>query len=132
MLTGTCHCGAITWRYGATPKTVTACNCTICAKLGVLWAYGTLDEDLWLEGPSTAYIRSDHGALEFHHCPTCGATLCWRLSAPSPEGKTQVAVNIRLADDPTSIMDIPVRHFDGLETFKELPKDHRTVKDMWF
>jgi hypothetical protein len=30
------------------------------------------------------------------------------------------------------IADIPIDHFDGLDTFDDLPRDGRCVKDYWF
>ena len=42
-----------------------------------------------------------------------------------------MAVNIRLAD-PDLVSDLPIDHFDGLDTFEDLPGDGRCVKDMWF
>ena len=47
-----------------------------------------------------------------------------------PDGR-RMAVNIRLAE-PDSVAHIPIDHFDGLDTFTDLPRDGRTVKDMWF
>jgi hypothetical protein len=40
-------------------------------------------------------------------------------------------VNVRLAD-PESVADIVIDHFDGLESFDDLPRDGRCVKDLWF
>ena len=34
--------------------------------------------------------------------------------------------------DPEAVADLPVDHFDGLDTFKDLPGDGRCVRDMWF
>ena len=35
MLHGSCHCGAVNWRFEAMPQSATACNCTICRRYGV-------------------------------------------------------------------------------------------------
>jgi len=37
---GICHCGRVTWKLDTPPESVTACNCTLCRRYGVLWAYG--------------------------------------------------------------------------------------------
>ena len=132
MLTGSCHCGAVAWQFDREPKSVTACNCTMCAKAGVLWIYGVEDEDVRVTGTTKSYVRKDGGALEFHHCPTCGNTVSWRLAEPDPKGRTQCAVNLRLSDDPNAIMHYPIRHFDGRNTFTEQPRDKCTVKEMWY
>ena len=39
MILGLCHCGAVQWRFDGVPESATACNCTICRRYGVLWAY---------------------------------------------------------------------------------------------
>jgi hypothetical protein len=30
VLEGSCHCGAVQWRFDGMPESVTACNCTVC------------------------------------------------------------------------------------------------------
>ena len=42
-----------------------------------------------------------------------------------------MAVNVRLSE-PGSVAHLPIRHFEGLETFDDLPMDGRCVSDMWF
>jgi hypothetical protein len=37
-----------------------------------------------------------------------------------------------LAEDPDVVAHIPIRHFDGLDTFEDLPMDGRCVRDYWF
>jgi hypothetical protein len=39
MLTGTCHCGAVRIEVPRRPRMLTSCNCSICRRYGVLWAY---------------------------------------------------------------------------------------------
>jgi len=42
-----------------------------------------------------------------------------------------MAVNIRLAP-PDAVADLAIDHFDGLDTFEDLPRDGRCVRDLWF
>jgi hypothetical protein len=42
-----------------------------------------------------------------------------------------MAVNLRLAP-PAAVADLPIDHFDGLGAFKDLPRDGRCVRDIWF
>jgi hypothetical protein len=70
--------------------------------------------------------------IEFHFCPTCGNTDSLRLVRPDADGRMRSAVNVRLAEDPDAVMSYPIDRFDGLDTFDDLPRDHRTVRDMWF
>ena len=39
MIQGFCHCGAVQWQFESQPEGATACNCTVCRRYAVLWAY---------------------------------------------------------------------------------------------
>ena len=82
-----------------------------------------------MSGPTTAYVRGE--SLGFHFCPTCGCMAYWRGLQPNAEGKRRIAVNLRLAD-PKAVADVPIDHFDGFETWEDLPRDGRCVRDYWF
>jgi hypothetical protein len=129
MLEGTCLCGNVRWTLKDIPVSATACSCTACRKYGTLWAYGWEREDINFSGQTTAFIRGD--SLSFHFCPTCGNVSHWWGFAINEQGKRRVAVNLRLTE-PGPIADVPIRHFDGLDTWKDRPQDGRCVKDMWF
>ena len=130
MIEGTCHCGAVSFRIDRVPDRATACSCTICRRYGVLWAYGWEDEDVHHAGETVAYLHGDRD-LAFHHCPTCGCVAWWRGAAPDPDGRTRMAVNLRLAA-PEAVAAIPMRHFDGFDSWEEQPRHGRNVGDMWF
>ena len=70
-------------------------------------------------------------AIEFHFCPTCGNVAFWRGAKLDKDGRRRIAVNIRLAE-PDVVGHLPIDHFDGLDTFDDLPRDGRCVKDYWF
>lgn len=131
MLTGSCHCGKVHWTFDGDPGTATACNCTICRRYGALWIYDWVDERITTTGDTEIYIRGDR-EIGFHHCPDCGCVTWWRGLVPQPDGRTRIAVNIRLADDPDVVGTLPIRHFDGLTRFEDLPDDGRKVADLWF
>ena len=42
-----------------------------------------------------------------------------------------MAVNLRLTE-PGPIANVPIRHFDGLDTWSNRPEDGKCVQDMWF
>ena len=128
MLRGACHCGAVEWRFDGLPESATACNCTICRRYGVLWAYDFEGERIAVSGATRAYVRGT--AIEFHFCPTCGCVAYWRARTEE-DGRRRIAVNLRLTE-PGPIARIPIDHFDGLETFDDLPRDGRCVADYWF
>ncbi len=68
--------------------------------------------------------------LENHFCSTCGNLVCWRGLEPEADGRRRMAVNIRLAE-PEAVTHLPIRPFDGLQTFEDLPSDGRCVRDLW-
>ena len=130
-LTGTCHCGRVAWTLDALPESATACSCTICRRYGVLWAYGHIGHDIHVDGATSSYRRADGGALDFHFCPECGCVTHYVATKPGDDGRKWTAVNLRMTD-PSPIETLPIDHFDGHETWEDLPRDGRTVKDMWF
>lgn len=129
MLKGSCHCGAADWQFDVWPDGATLCNCTICRRYGVLWIYGHDGEDTHLNGITQVY-KADAGWLEFRFCPGCGCLLAWRSVLSKEDGRRRMAVNLRLSEDQQIIRSIPLDLFDGLETFKNLPRDGRTVADL--
>ena len=128
---GTCHCGGVAWTLDTEPESVTACNCTICRRYGVLWAYGYIGHDIHTSGETKTYRRADGGAIDFHFYPGCGCVTHYVATKGGEDGRHWTAVNLRLTD-PGPIADLPIDHFDGFDTFDDLPRDGRTVRDMWF
>jgi len=133
MLTGTCHCGTVRWTFEGMPDSVTACNCTLCRRYGVLWIYDYEGERIEVSGPTTAYTRKDatKPSLEIHFCPGCGNVISWRGLSLDAQGRRRTAVNLRLTE-PDAVAHLPIDHFDGFGTFDDLPRDGRCVADMWF
>jgi hypothetical protein len=130
MIEGSCHCGDVRWQFDGVPESATACNCTICRRYGVLWAYGYDDEEIHVSGLTQVYIRGE--SLGFHFCPKCGCVAYWRALEPGTDGRRRIAVNLRLTNDPEAVADLPIEHFDGLNSFKDLGRDGRTVANYWF
>jgi hypothetical protein len=129
MIRGSCHCGGVQWTFRGTPESATACNCTACRRYGALWAYDHEGEGIEVTGPTRAYVRGD--ALGFHFCPGCGCVAYWRALAPDTEGRRRIAVNLRLTEL-DAIAHLPIDHFDGLNTWDDLPRDGRCIRDLWF
>ncbi|MNL44565.1 Glutathione-dependent formaldehyde-activating enzyme [compost metagenome] len=130
MIAGSCHCGAVTWRFESEPDAATICNCTVCRRYGTLWIYGHENEDVFVSGPTTAYMRGEK-SLSFNFCPACGCVAYWRGTEPAADGRRRLAVNVRLAE-PEAVAHIPIQRFDGLHTWDDLPRDGSTVGDRWF
>lgn len=132
-LEGSCLCGEAGWALTGDPGSVTACNCTLCRRYGALWAYDYEGGRIVLNGVTRTFTRVGKAdpALEIHFCPTCGCLLAWRGLRLEEDGRRRMAVNIRLAD-PDAVADLPIDHFEGLESFEDLPPDGRVVRDIWF
>ncbi|RYE57540.1 MAG: GFA family protein [Rhizobiaceae bacterium] len=114
-LTGSCHCGATKFEVASVPQSVLQCTCSICSKLGGLWAYYRPEDFRLLERPSseTTY-RWSSKTIAFKFCPSCGCstyneTLDW---STGEAGAPMIAINARLLDD-LDIDTIPVERIDG-------------------
>jgi len=115
---GKCHCGAVHYEFRDTPEWATRCNCSICRRLGTLWIY-TDAANITINADDTNTLSYSHGDkdLDFRTCKTCGTTILWQ-SAKNP-GKGRTAVNLNMAELDV-ITKIPVRHFDGADSWKFL------------
>lgn len=128
-LKGQCHCGEVRWQFDATLEGATACNCTVCRRYGALWIYDYQDQGVQSQGKTSVYIRGS--AIEFHFCARCGCVTHWLALKLDESGRRRMAVNVRLAE-PQSVAHIPIDHFDGLDSFDDLPRDGKCVSDYWF
>lgn len=88
-----CHCGAVKLVVAEAPTEVTSCNCTICHRLGTLWAYYQTAQ-VQITGPTVTYQRGDK-TINFHHCGVCGCTTHW---SPLPQREDRMGINARLLD----------------------------------
>lgn len=128
MIEASCHCGAVRMEIDQAPETVTDCNCSICRRLGALWAYYRPDQVKIAAADDAmgAYAWGDR-QLAFHHCMTCGCTTHWAGIDPSgathPAGidpkSGRMGVNARLLS-PSDLATAKVRKFDGADTWKVL------------
>lgn len=115
MHQGACHCGAVRLTLPSTPAVATDCNCSLCRRLGGLWAYfdfGTVR----IEGHpahTAEYVWGDR-TLRTLHCRTCGCVTHWEPLEPR-EGARH-GVNLRNFD-PALVASVRVRKFDGADTW---------------
>jgi hypothetical protein len=94
MVESSCHCGSVKFEMLSAPEEVNECNCSICRRYGVLWAYyspahvrlvaknGATDRYLWGEK-----------SIEFHRCQNCGCVTHW---AAVDQRADRMGVNARL------------------------------------
>ena len=93
---GSCHCGRIRFEIEATIDTVTACNCSICAKKGILHHRVPPDRfRLVTGGDALGTYRFGTMAAQHLFCTVCGIHTFTRPRA-APELYT---VNVRCLDD---------------------------------
>ena len=108
MIEGCCHCGAVKLAVATAPTEVTSCNCSICRRLGTLWAYYA-PADVRVTGPTVTYCQGDK-TIDFHHCATCGCTTHW---SPLPHrDQNRMGINARLLE-PEVLEAARVRRLDG-------------------
>ncbi len=96
MVKASCHCGAVRLQIAAAPTEITDCNCSICRRYGVLWAYYPPDAvSIATSGKGTQTYMWDDRSLAFHRCPDCGCVTHW---APVDPAVGRMGVNARLMD----------------------------------
>lgn len=111
-----CHCGACRIVLPRVPETVTDCNCSICRRYGVLWAYfDPAQVDLDGLGPTHGYGWGERSII-FHRCAICGCVTHW---APVDPGRRRMGINARLLPLDL-IVRIRVRRLDGAVTERYL------------
>jgi hypothetical protein len=118
MMKGSCHCGAVRFTLKHKPEWLTECNCSICRRIGVLWAHAAID-DIEIqcdEGATSSYIQGDK-TLATHTCKCCGCTTHWE--SLQPEESPNMAVNCRMLER-EELKDIRIRQFDGADTWAYL------------
>lgn len=115
MLNGSCHCGAVTIEIPTKPMRATSCNCSLCRRLGALWAYypwGTVQVAGHPEH-TQSYIQGDK-KLRTVRCVHCGCATHWEPLTPEPEATHGVNLNMF---DPALAASVRVRRFDGADTW---------------
>jgi hypothetical protein len=105
-----CHCGAVRIEVAAAPSELNDCGCSICRRMGTLWAYYRPDEvriappsgatDVYMWGPKQ---------IEFHRCRVCGNVTHW---APADRARPRMGINARLME-PAVVAAAQVRKSSG-------------------
>ena len=113
-----CQCGNVKLTSREMPSSITSCNCSMCYRIGALWAYFDADKVViqCADKPINTYLWGEK-TLTYHYCGECGCSI--HYTTTDPEGNEIIAINSRMA--PASMIgDIPLRKFDGLLTWKYL------------
>jgi hypothetical protein len=117
MIESSCHCGAVKLEIQAAPEAVTDCNCSICRRYGVLWAYysPTHVRVIAAEGATECYLWGER-SIKFHRCSNCGCVTHW-AAAKLPADR--MGVNARLMASEV-LAAARRRRLDGADTWKYL------------
>ncbi len=117
-LRASCHCGAVTIEVPQRPTQLTNCNCSLCRRIGALWAYyevGTVRVS-GHPGHTAEYIWGDK-TLRTLRCRHCGVVTHWEPLDPAAGGKH--GVNMRNFD-PDDLGPVQIRRFDGADSWRFL------------
>jgi hypothetical protein len=114
-LEGSCRCGNVRLTLSHPPHYLVKCNCSICLRLGALWAHYSADS-VNIEGhpQNTSDYIWGKATLKTIRCSNCGCATHWE--ALSPEAGADFGININNFSKGL-IESSPVRHFDGAESW---------------
>lgn len=114
-ISATCHCGALSITIPAPPTEITNCNCSICRRLGTLWAYYPAEQVSVRGHPEAtdSYVQGDR-TLRLVRCRTCGCVSHWEPLAMKPGAR--MGVNIRNFE-PALIGSVRMRMLDGADSW---------------
>jgi hypothetical protein len=97
------------------PIEVTDCNCSICRRYGVLWAYYSPRQVYRVQpGGATGVCAWGNRSIEFHRCAACGCVTHW---VAVDKERDRMGVNARLMDTEV-LARARVRCLDGADTWK--------------
>ena len=113
-LTGGCHCGMVRFECTTDLAIVTACNCSICTKRGLHFAFVAPERFQLRAGEDNLneYLFNKH-AIRHQSCNDCGVEVFARGS--KPDGKAVVALNVSCIDG-IELAKIAMTPFDGRST----------------
>ena len=111
MIEASCHCGAVLLAIDSAPTEVIDCNCSVCRRYGVLWAYYAPARVRLVRGATDTYEWDDR-SIRFHRCKVCGCVSHWAAADAAVE---RMGVNARLM--PPEVLALARRRrLDGADT----------------
>lgn len=115
MFKASCNCGEVQLVADEKPDSMTSCNCSICHRIGALWAYFSADQVIIESHASLIGYQWGEKRITFHSCSRCGSTTHYTMMRK--DGSKRTAINSRMVDA-KELNNIPVRHFDGAVTWQ--------------
>jgi len=107
VIEASCHCGAVRLEIDTAPRELTDCACSICWRLGALWAYYS-PRQVKISGATRIYMWRAR-VIEFHSCPVCACTTHW---LPADKSYDRMGVNARMMA-PEIVAATAIAKFDG-------------------
>ena len=108
---GACHCGAVAYSVELDLAGAPKCNCSICTKLGAVWAFAPKSKFTLKSG---AAQQGDYqvGKKSLHHrfCTSCGIESY--AEGMAPDGTATVGINLRCLEG-VEVEKLTPRPFDG-------------------
>jgi len=95
--TGGCHCGMVRFECTSDLAMVTACNCSICTKKGLHFAFLAPKSFMLRAGEDNLkeYLFNKH-AIKHQSCIDCGVEVF--ANGSKPDGTAVVALNVSCID----------------------------------
>ena len=91
---GSCHCGAVAFTVEIDPSTALKCNCSICTKLGAVWAFAPKAKFVLKSGEfEQGDYQFNKMVLHHHFCSECGIESY--AEGTAPDGSPTVGINLR-------------------------------------
>ena len=107
--TGGCHCGRVRYRVTGALERLSECNCSICAKKGILhWIVPREAFALLCGEDELTTYRFNTGVAQHHFCRHCGIHAFY-VPRSHPD---QIDVNARCLDE-VDLATVPRTSFDG-------------------
>ena len=109
--TGSCHCQAVSFAVDLDLDQALQCNCSICSKLGAVWAFAPRAK-MTLKSGADALGDYQFGKKRLHHrrCQRCGIETF--AEGTAPDGTATVGVNLRCLDG-VEVEKLTPRQYDG-------------------
>lgn len=108
---GSCHCGAVAFTVDLDLDQALRCNCSICTKLGAVWAFAPKAK-MTLKSGADALGDYQFGKKRLHHrtCRHCGIESF--AEGVAPDGTATVGINLRCLDG-VDVDTLTPRQHDG-------------------
>ncbi len=108
---GACHCGTVAYEVEVDLSGALKCNCSICTKLGAVWAFAPRSK-FKLKSGIDALGDYQFGKKHLHHrhCTRCGIETF--AEGTAPDGTATVGINLRCLDG-IDVDELSPRLWDG-------------------